>query len=112
MSAAKRQKMSDGSAASFVPAGRGLLCISLDSQSVEDALQAMAGGCCLAPSGAANSRSLGGRGLSAAVLCCAVLCCECRSGDGRDPHGSDVPRREAGWLQEDLLEVCAVSVDP
>ncbi len=50
MSAAKRQKMSDGSAASFVPAGRGLLCISLDSQSVEDALQAMAGGCCLAPS--------------------------------------------------------------
>jgi hypothetical protein len=44
MSEAKRQKMSGGSA-DMVPAGRGLLCISLDSQTVEDALQAMSGAC-------------------------------------------------------------------
>ena len=67
-----------GGSADMVPSGRGLLCISLDSQTVEDALQAM--------DGAFRRRHcramLGG---FSPVLCCAVLCCGCRAGGGGGP---------------------------
>ena len=60
MSGAKRQKTGAGGA-DMVPSGRGLLCISLDSQTVEGALQAMSGAF------RCHCRAAGGRGLSTVV---------------------------------------------